>query len=537
MDSMLLNKILSYGSLVIAVGFLAFGGWLAAAARRDERRLSFAVLVAASGLWLLSFVMWRVAVDDSAALFWGRMMHVVGITLPLALLALALSCFMAGRPRLPMAVGSFVVIAVSAWMAFSFDGGMSFTVLGAAAPGTNRTLLAAVFAAAFTASLLAFVLSSRRYRAREDGRSVTALLIGGVIALNSVFSVLYSFSVPRNVPDYGWTVVIFTAGILIMAVFLLQKKLLVDLRFVGMEAVILLATLILMTDIVATAESAIELYFRVTVLFLLGVYGFFATRAMVNDARQHRQNELLREQVIATNRQLIEADRFKTKFVSFVAHQLRTPISGVFIYLDMAKQGRFGELPEDLKEIINTNLDVLNRMSITVDTFLDLAKIEHGKIELYKTENDVGSLVVRLAEAARPIAERKGLEIKVGSAPQTLSAVFDNSLIYHALFNLTDNAIKYTEKGSVTVSAARLGNLLEFSVRDTGAGLSDDDRQGLFKIFERGVTAVRLESKGAGLGLFIAKQFVEAHGGQVFFDSRGPGQGSTFGFRIPIGSE
>jgi signal transduction histidine kinase len=166
---------------------------------------------------------------------------------------------------------------------------------------------------------------------------------------------------------------------------------------------------------------------------------------------------------------------------------------------------------------------------------LNVTRIELGKIQLYKRPIIFADLIERAAREMEPLAHKKSLSLIRQNDIALSRVVCDPANLYHALINMIDNAIKYTASGSITVLTKREGTNVVVEVRDTGIGLSESDRHSLFNIYERGVSAVNLQSRGEGLGLFIAKQFVEAHGGTVFFDSLGPGRGSTFGFRLPIG--
>jgi two-component system phosphate regulon sensor histidine kinase PhoR len=150
---------------------------------------------------------------------------------------------------------------------------------------------------------------------------------------------------------------------------------------------------------------------------------------------------------------------------------------------------------------------------------------------------DIRDLITRTVAEMRPAIDAKGLALEVAIDPSVTTAVCDSSKIFHALVNFIDNATKYTEKGTVAVRAHVDNDWLVVEVTDTGIGMDPTDRARLFHLFERGISAVKLESSGQGLGLYIVKNIVEAHHGNVFIESAGKGKGSTFGFRIPLVTE
>jgi len=256
----------------------------------------------------------------------------------------------------------------------------------------------------------------------------------------------------------------------------------------------------------------------------------------VREIRQQQRNEVMQEQVIVMNRRLVEADRLKTKFVSLVADQLHSPLTSLHSYTELALRGEFGKLPERMREVLQSNIETLNRLMGTSKTFLDVGRIETGELKVYKSDTSIGSIVTRLATESEPLAKRKGLTFRT-VVPANLPLVpCDSGAVYHALMNLADNAIKYTEHGKVTVTASVSGGFIEIRVTDTGIGLTDEEIKSVRRIFKSGMSAVKLESRGEGLGVFIAKQIVDAHGGQMIVDSVGRDGGSTFGFTLPLGS-
>jgi signal transduction histidine kinase len=233
---------------------------------------------------------------------------------------------------------------------------------------------------------------------------------------------------------------------------------------------------------------------------------------------------------------LIEADRNKTEFVALVAHQLQSPLSGIHIYLEMARNGDFGELTPELDKILKDNIEVIDRLLATNETFLDVTKIDLGRVELIKSSTDLVDLSRRVVGELGPRAKQKGLSIRLETPFNQFIVKCDATYIHHALTNLVDNAVKYTESGGVTVSLLQEGQRVKIMVTDTGRGMVEKDMDRLFGVFQRGMAAVDLQAKGAGLGLYIVKQFIEAHGGRVFFSSPGAGQGSVFGFELTLDS-
>jgi len=233
-----------------------------------------------------------------------------------------------------------------------------------------------------------------------------------------------------------------------------------------------------------------------------------------------------------TREKLIE--RLKSQFVSVAAHQLRTPLSIIKWSLSMMVQGELGSLTGEQKEILEKTNQTNERMILLINDLLNVARIEEGRF-IYKPQAvDFTELLERIIKPIQLLAEEKKVKLDVDLSEESKVIKADTEKLVLAVKNLIENAIYYTEPGgSVTVCLKKRGNELEFFVKDTGIGIPKDQQHRIFDKFFRGDNAVRKETEGTGLGLFIAKNIIEAHGGKIWFESR-EGKGTTFFFSLPI---
>lgn len=234
----------------------------------------------------------------------------------------------------------------------------------------------------------------------------------------------------------------------------------------------------------------------------------------------------------AANVQLESLNEMKSNFVSIASHQLRAPIGGIRSYLAMFKDGDLGPVTEKQKEIIQMNMEELRHMLAVIQMFLDVTKMEAGKIELERKPTDLKAMASEVAAELAENAKRKGLDLKLALAAVPKMPL-DAERMHNIVLNLIENAVKYTEKGSVEVSLRRTNGKVEFRVKDSGIGIAKEEIPKLFAKFVRAGGGFKV-SHGSGLGLYIVKTLVEAHGGEAFVESPGVGKGSTFGFRLPI---
>jgi PAS domain S-box-containing protein len=236
-----------------------------------------------------------------------------------------------------------------------------------------------------------------------------------------------------------------------------------------------------------------------------------------------------------TREKLIE--RMKTEFVSIAAHQLRTPLSAIKWTLRMILDGDLGEVQKEQREFLEKTYQSNERMIRLINDLLNVTRIEEGRFLYNIKKQDIIKIAQQVIDPLREVAERKGLKFEFQKPKRKLPEIeVDSEKISLCFQNLIENAIHYTKPGGkVKVSIKYLKNKKEIliSVQDTGIGIPKDQQQRVFSRFFRGANAIRAETEGTGLGLFIAKNIVTAHGGKIWFESE-EGKGTTFYFTLPV---
>ena len=322
-------------------------------------------------------------------------------------------------------------------------------------------------------------------------------------------------------------------GMLVAVTTVIRRRLIVDARSIGAEAFFSLAFSTFVVDLVIS-ETTLAFSIRLAILLLLALYGGMTVKNLVSEVRRREEIQALNDQLVKVNGHLLALDKMKTTFVSMASHQLRAPLSGIRGYLELLKDGSYGPVTDQQRDILGANLDATGRLLETIENFLDVAKIDLGRLEIMKTPTSLQELAAKAAREVGVLATKKGLVLNIDIPSSVPTVKSDASKLYHVLINLLDNAIKYTEHGHVDLTCRREKDSVVVSVTDTGIGLTPAERKNLFQLFSRGRHEVREQIVGSGMGLYILKSIVDAHGGQVFVESAGKGRGSTFGFRIPI---
>ena len=237
-----------------------------------------------------------------------------------------------------------------------------------------------------------------------------------------------------------------------------------------------------------------------------------------------------------TREKLVE--RMKTEFVSISAHQLRTPLSAIKWTLKMLLDGDLGPITKEQRNFIEKTYKSNERMIKLINDLLNVTRIEEGRY-LYKPNfAQIEPIVQFVINSYKEVIEGKKIKLELKKPKRKLPKVeVDTEKIKLAIQNLVDNAIRYTPNGgSIIISLKEKKGEIEFSIKDTGIGIPKNQQARVFSKFFRGSNAIRFETEGTGLGLFITKNIIEAHGGRIWFVSE-EGKGTTFYFTLPIKKE
>lgn len=266
------------------------------------------------------------------------------------------------------------------------------------------------------------------------------------------------------------------------------------------------------------------------VLFLLLRAFWQHRRHQVALMEQNKLLELERDKQKELNEQLNAATQSKLAFFTNVSHDLRTPLTLIAEPVEqMTRAGNLTEQQHMLMRIADKNVRILRRL---INQILDFRKYENGRLTLALEEVDVRSLVDEWVEAFRPLARKHDIKLTVecsGEVPPSMA--MDVEKMERVVFNIVSNAFKYTpDNGSIIVRAGMDGGSLVIEVADTGKGIPEDD---IDKIFDRFYQVDKVSPQGSGIGLSLAKAFVELHGGRISVSSV-PGEGSEFRVEIPV---
>ncbi|PCK05584.1 MAG: hypothetical protein COA42_18130 [Alteromonadaceae bacterium] len=235
-------------------------------------------------------------------------------------------------------------------------------------------------------------------------------------------------------------------------------------------------------------------------------------------------------------KQMEKLDKLKDDFLANTSHELRTPLNGIIGLSDSILHGAAGEISEQLRSHLGMIAMSGKRLAHLVNDILDFSKLKSRDIHLHLAPIDISQTVGIVLAMNEPSTISKNLRL-INSIDDTLPAVIaDENRLQQILYNFIGNAIKFTDKGSITLSASREGESIWVHIKDTGIGIPSDKIDKIFDSFEQIEEHESRNHSGTGLGLSVTKKLVELHQGEIRVDST-QGQGSTFSFSLPISTE
>ena len=232
------------------------------------------------------------------------------------------------------------------------------------------------------------------------------------------------------------------------------------------------------------------------------------------------------------DREALQVER--REFVLTVSHELQTPLTSMKMYTDMLGEGDAGELTDQQQRLVNNLKSTVDRLSRMVDDLNVVSLLEAGRFNLHTERFDLDDLVISAIEISEPAFADRGMNARMVQPGAAVTVNADRERTLQVMVNLLNNAAKYAEADTETVvTVSVIGSEVKVEVANKGPGIAEEDLQAVFDSFYRSETARVSRIPGSGLGLSIARGFVEAQGGKIWAEST-LGEGSTFIFTLPL---
>lgn len=305
-------------------------------------------------------------------------------------------------------------------------------------------------------------------------------------------------------------------------------------KLIGAQALVIALILLIGSQFFFIKTTINFILTGVTLVLSIG-FGWALIRSIKQEVKRKEELQRISDNLAATNERLKELDNAKSEFISIASHQLRTPLTAIKGYTSLLLEGSYGKVAPAIQDVLDKVYTINNRLVQLVENLLNVSRIEAGRIQYNFELIWLEPLVAEIVDTFAITAKNKNLTLTFNHSKQMLPQLtLDPNKIKEVVSNLIDNAIKYTKKGGVNVSVEAKEGAARIIISDTGIGIHPSDKIKLFEKFTRSKETASMVVSGSGLGLYVGKSFVQAHGGKIWAESEGLGRGSRFIVELPF---
>ena len=379
----------------------------------------------------------------------------------------------------------------------------------------------------FGTLIVAFILSAiyilikKTIRTKDEERDRMKTILWGV-SITFALILIFNFALPAifNNPTFIPLSSVFIFPFIVFTSLAIYRYNLFNIKVASTAFLVLALTITILFETIF-ARGFTETLFKSSEFLLVILIGILLIKSVLKEVRQ-------REQIQKLAGELEIANREQQNLIHFITHQVKgffTKSRNIFAEL---MGGDYGEFPRNAEVMLEEGFKSDTKAVETVQEILNASNLRSGTVEYKKEQVDLREIVQENIAKQKPVAGNKGLTIVSDVPEHSISITGDRSLLEHVVNNLIDNAVKYTPSGKIEVSLSQVKNIVRFSVKDTGVGITKEDMDRLFSEGGRGKNSVKVNVNSTGYGLFIVKNIVEKHGGKVWAESEGAGKGSKF---------
>lgn len=505
--------------------------------RKRYTNIFFSAIVFSVALWAISMLFFQLSTGRALLFFWANLVYIfatfIASSWVLFNYAYPQNIFLISPAKLLMIVIPNIVVII---FIFWPNPLISDVIIKNNTPAPQINSIVHIIYSFYITIYFGWglLMAARKYF-RSSGIikiHLRYLIVGAT--LSSFFGVITSLVLPAfdNFLTFSWAPVLSSFLILPMAYVVIRYKFL-NVKVVAVELFVGIIVLVVFFEVLIF-NTIEELLLRLAIFIFTLILGGLSIKSAMKEQKDKEHIESLVQKLETANQELKKLDEMKSEFVSIASHQLKTPLAVMKGYLSMMLEGGLGDFDQKQIEAIKKSYDSNERLITLVNNLLNLSRIESGRMEYNFESVKLEDVVESVTEELKPQAARKNIEL-AWSKPEDIPRVFiDQEKIRQAVLNLIDNAIKYTEKGTVEIKVGRRDNKIFLEVKDSGTGMTQEDIGKIFEKFSRANSAQKIHAQGMGLGLYIAHQVVEAHKGKVWAESEGLNKGSKFIIELPV---
>jgi len=497
--------------------------------KSDLHQYIFFLITIAVAIWAISLFAYNFESSEYVALIFSRTAYLSAFSSAMFFLDFTISFTGAYKNKQLLIIVNLILLAIAGYLAYS-----PYVVIGIEDFEGQQNLIFGFLYYPYIISLLCIILAAFLifFGALKETHDVTRKMQYKYIIAGVLLATVGGIGTNLILPTLGilqlyWLGPIFSVIIVVFTAIAILKYNLFNLKVIATELFIFTLWIFLLIRALIS-DSYQELTINASLFILTVAIGILLIRSVLREVHQREHIQELANKLERTNEQL-------KQFLSFATHQIRSPLTAIRGYASMLINGDYEEINEKQKQPIQTILRSSEDLIKIVNDFLNVSRIEQGRMKYDKKHINVIDLVKEVVNEYKPNVQERGLELmyKNPYEDDVITIDADKHKLKQVFGNIIDNSIKYTNKGSITISVKKKDSIIHIEISDTGIGMNPDELEKIFKMFERGSDASKTNESGTGLGIYLARNITEAHGGTLHAESDGQGKGSTFVVRLP----
>ncbi|MFA6571372.1 MAG: ATP-binding protein [Bacteroidota bacterium] len=484
--------------------------------------------------WTIPYAIWLAQSDPTDALFWARVLNLGATFIPILYIHWVVLVLKKVKEHRKLLSVGYIATIIYAFFSFSplYIDRVASVGQFPFWPQANFLYISFLFTILLPFFGYGIYLLAKAYFSRKTDEMLKVqskyMLIGSIMStVGGTANFFLMFGIPFIAPQFT-LLTIFQS--MFWAYGSLQHKIF-NVKTIATEILVSGLWIFILVRTVMFEKRTDQLIEGILLLVTI-VFGIYLIKSVNSEVKTREKVELLAEDLQKANVHLLDLNRQKSEFVSFATHQLRAPLTAMKGYASLILEGDMGEVSAKVREGVSRMYESTNTLVSIVNDYLNLSRIELGSMKYAFETIDLRVLIEDTIAEIKPNIEKTGIAFSFhadgGGIDYRITA--DKDKLKQVIANVLDNSLKYTPRGSITASLSLDKNTHKFvfSVKDTGVGIARETLPLLFKKFSRAENANKTNIRGTGLGLYVAKQMIEAHHGTIRAESEGEGKGSTF---------
>lgn len=525
-DPSVAPELLYYSYIPIVLASLLIGTFVFVNNRKSLQSKLLFVVTLLFVLWVINILIQWVAVHNAVLMFAWQLTALIETCLYLSIAYFAYVFFY--KRDLPfvwkilflLPILAILALLPTVWNVAYFD---SYNCEGG--NGVMWSYIYAIEPAVIVFTVLLGIIAQNREKDKTYRLQIILLTLG-IALFESIFFVSNFYGELTKIYEFNlWGPLGMFFFILFLGYTIVRLRAF-NVKLLAAQALVA-ATVLLVGSQFFFVENTVGQILVATTLIMTLVFGYFLVQSVHREVQQ-------RERIEKLAKELERANERQVVLIHFITHQIKGFVTKSRNIFAMIREGDYGQVPDAMKLVVEEGFRSDTQGVNTIQEILNASNIKSGKVTFTMEPFDLKNLIDEIANSLKGVAQAKGLAFNVDTGTEPLIYTGDRAQLINAFKNLVDNSIKYTLQGEVKVTLAKADGKVRFIVKDTGIGISAEDKKLLFTEGGHGKESAKVNVESTGFGLYIVKNIIEAHKGRVWVESDGEGKGSCFIVELPI---